>query len=311
MRAANRLLILAVMLLLGNSSVIAQQGATNSHYMFNQLLLNPAYAGSKEYVSTTLLYRRQWAGIEGAPVTYSGSVHGYLPKSKLGLGMYIQQDKIGVTSETDAYASIAYHLPMGAGRLSVGLQAGVSNFSSEVVKLSYWDPGDKVFDYNTFSSMLPNAGIGAYYYRPLFYAGISSPFVISYDKTRSGSIDPGVPVHHMVRRYNITAGGVIETERDLKFKPSFLVRFEPGGQMQYDLNLNVLINEIFWLGASYRGNDALVALVEYQVSKKLRLGYSYDYTLGDIGNYNSGSHEIMLGYDFGYPVMKMKSPRYF
>ncbi len=302
---------LFLLMVLGAAHAFSQQGPLMSHYMFNGLLLNPAYAGSKEYVSTTLMYRKQWAGIEGAPVTYSGTIHGLLKKKKLGLGMVLQQDKIGVTKQTDIYGMLAYHLPLGLGKLSVGLQAGISNFSSEVVKLTYWDPGDKVFDYNTFSNLLPNAGFGAYYYRELFYAGVSAPFLLSYDPNDNAAIEPDVPVHKQVRRYFLTAGGVIETERDLKFKPSVLVRYEAGAKMQYDLNLNILINDIFWLGTSYRSDDAIVILLEYQVNRKLRVGYSYDYTLGELGNYNSGSHEFMIGYDFGFSVTKMKSPRYF
>jgi len=288
-----------------------QQSPLMSHYMFNGLLLNPAYAGSKEYVSTTMLYRKQWTGMEGAPVTYSGSVHGLLKKKKLGWGALFQQDKIGVTKQTDFYGMLSYHLPMGEGKLSMGLQAGVSNFSSEVVKLTYWDPGDQVFEYNTFSNLLPNAGFGAYYYRELFYAGIAAPFLVSYNPNTSASFEPSVPVHQQERRYFATVGGVIETEQELKFKPSAMVRYERDAKIQYDLNLNVLINDIFWLGASYRSEESIVALIEYQVSRKLRFGYSYDYTLGALGNYNSGSHEIMIGYDFGFAVTKMKSPRYF
>lgn len=291
--------------------VNGQQSPLMSHYMFNGLLLNPAYAGSKEYVSTTMLYRKQWAGIEGAPVTYSGSLHGLLKKKKLGLGALLQQDKIGVTKQTDLYSMLSYHLPMGVGKLSVGLQAGVSNFSSEVVKLTYWDPGDKVFEFNTFSNLLPNAGFGAYYYRELFYAGISAPFLISYNPNENASIESNVPVHKQSRRYFATVGGVIETESEIKFKPSALVRYEANAPLQFDVNLNVLINDIFWIGASYRSDESIVALLEYQISRKFRFGYSYDYTLGQLGTYTSGSHEIMIGYDFGFAVTKMKSPRYF
>ena len=302
---------LLLLLLVCRTTVYSQQGPLMSHYMFNGLLLNPAYAGSKEFVSTTMLYRKQWAGIEGAPVTYNGSVHGLLKKKKLGLGALIQQDKIGVTKQTDFYGMLAYHLPVGLGKLSIGLQAGLSNFSSEVVNLTFWDPGDKVFAYNTFSNLLPNAGLGAYYYRDLFYAGVSAPYLISYDPNESSSFETSVPVHRMTRRYYVTAGGIIETEKELKFKPSMLIRYESGAPLQYDVNLNMLINDIFWIGASYRSDESIIALFEYQISRKLRVGYSYDYTLGELGNYSSGSHELMIGYDFGFPVTKMKSPRYF
>ena len=289
----------------------AQQSPVLSHYMFNYLLINPAYAGSHEYVSTTLLYRKQWAGIEGAPETESASIHGLIPKKRLGLGFYLQQDKIGVTKQTDIYGSSAYHLNLGEGKIAFGLQAGFTYLKSDLVKLTYWDPFDNVFNYNQFSTVLPNVGAGAYYYRTLFYAGISAPYLLSYDSLRKPDINPSKPIHHLVRRYYFTVGGVIETEQEIKFKPSLLIKYEQKGDLQYDINLNMLIKNIFWIGASYRSNDAVVTLLEYQISRKLRLGYSYDYTIGKLKNYNTGSHEVMLGYDFGYSILKMKSPRYF
>ncbi len=294
-----------------SSLVMAQQTPLVSHYMFNGLVLNPAYAGSKEFVSTTMMYRKQWVGFDGAPVTYSGSIHGLLPKKKLGMGAFIQKDKIGKTNQTDAYVSLAYHLPIGdVSKLSVGLQMGFTNFSSNVVELTYWDPGDKIFDYNTFTSVLPNAGFGAYFYRPLFYAGLSVPYLVNYKPSENFDQETK-QIHHLGRRAYFTMGGIIETEHDIKIKPSVLVKKEGDAPMQYDLNVNFLFNEIFWIGASYRSDEAIVALFEYQINRKFRVGYSYDITLGGISNYNSGSHELMLGYDFGYPVLKIKSPRYF
>ena len=289
----------------------AQQSPVLSHYMFNGLLLNPAYAGSKEYMSSTLMYRKQWVGISGAPVTYSGTIHGLIKKTKLGFGAIIQQDKIGITKQTDFYLSLAYHLPVGAGKLAVGIQGGFSNLSSEVVGLTYWDPGDPVYNYNKFSSLLPNVGMGIYYYRQMFYAGLSAPMILSYDKNYALAVSSDHQVHHLVRRYFATAGAVFETSDQIKLKPSFLFRTEAKGHSQLDLNLNILINDLFWIGASYRTNSAVVALFEYQLNRKLRIGYSYDYTLTELKNYNSGSHEFMLGYDFGFDVIKMKSPRYF
>ncbi len=289
----------------------AQQSPLMSHYMFNGLILNPAYAGSKEFVSSTLMYRKQWAGIDGAPVTYSGTIHGLIRKKKLGIGAILQQDKIGVTKQTDFYLSFAYHLPVGAGKLSVGIQGGFSNFASEVVDLTYWDPGDQVFNYNKFSSLLPNVGMGIYYYRDVFYAGLSAPMMLSYDKNYSFNVSSDNAVHHMVHRYYATAGGVFEASEQVKLKPSFLVKSEGKGPVQLDLNLNVMFNDIFWIGASYRTSAAVVALFEYQLNRNLRVGYSYDYTLNQLRNYTSGSHELMLRYDFGFDVIKMKSPRYF
>jgi len=306
-----RIFLLLFTVVLCPAGLLAQQGPLMSHYMFNGLLLNPAYAGSKEFVSTTLLYRKQWTGFEGAPVTYSGTIHGLFKKKRLGWGALVQQDEIGVTRQTDVYGVLSYHLPMGDARLSVGLQAGFSNFSSRLAGLKYWDRDDAVFPQQSTSDLLPNAGFGAYYYRERFYAGLSAPMLISYDPYDGASLETNIPVFRQVRRFYLNAGGIIETQKDIKLKPSVLVRAEPGSDIQFDLNMNVLFNDIFWVGASYRSNESIVALFEYQVSRKFRIGYSYDYTFGLLGSFNSGSHEVMLGYDFGFPVTKMKSPRYF
>jgi type IX secretion system PorP/SprF family membrane protein len=292
-------------------AVIAQQAQVQSHYMFNGLLLNPAYAGSKDYVSSALMYRKQWVGMDGAPSTQTLSIHGPLKKKKIGLGMYLMKDKIGVTSQTDLFGCFSYHLPMPNGKFSFGMQAGMNYFKSDIVNLRYWDPQDQVFIYNSYSNVLPNIGVGAYYYEPLFYAGFSIPGLISYNSNERFAVESDTVVYQYSRKYFLTAGYVIETEKDFKLKPSFMVKKEKSGPVQFDINLNLLINDIFWVGASYRSKDAIVALLEYQVNRKFRVGYSYDYTINKLRTYQSGSHEFMIGYDFGYDVLKMKTPRYF
>jgi type IX secretion system PorP/SprF family membrane protein len=136
------------------------------------------------------------------------------------------------------------------------------------------------------------------------------PYLVNY-KPSENFDQKTKQIHHLGRRAYFTMGGVFETEHDIKIKPSVLVKKEGDAPIQYDLNVNFLFNEIFWIGASYRSDEAIVALFEYQINRKFRVGYSYDITLGGISKYNSGSHELMLGYDFGYPVLKIKSPRYF
>ncbi|MEP7264281.1 MAG: type IX secretion system membrane protein PorP/SprF [Bacteroidota bacterium] len=311
MRAVKIVVYILLVLVATGSNMHAQQTPVQSHYMFNGLLLNPAYAGTKEYVSSAMMYRKQWVGLDGAPSTQTLSIHGPLKSKKVGLGLYLLKDKIGVTSETDLYGSFSYQLPMPDGKFSFGMQFGMNYFKSDLVNLRYWDPQDQVFIYNSYSNVLPNVGVGAYYYEPLFYAGFSVPSLISYNKNERFSVKSDTVIYQYNRRYLLTAGYVIETERDFKLKPSFLIKYEKGGPMQFDLNMNVLINDIFWVGASYRSSDAIVALIEYQVNRKFRIGYSYDYTLNKLRTYESGSHEIMIGYDFGYDVLKMKTPRYF
>lgn len=288
----------------------AQQREIISQYMFNPLLLNPAYAGSKQFSSSTFLFRKQWTGFDGAPTTALASIHGLLENKRVGLGAYICNDQTGITNRTDVFGSYAYHLPTNSGKISFGLEGGFSYFKSNVSELTVWDAQDPVYSQNSLTSFLPNFGAGVYFYSDVFYAGFSVPQLLSYDPLRPLSFKFD-EAYHAARHYYFSTGYVFESGYDIKIKPSLMFKYIKGAPVQYDINLNVLLSDIFWVGASYRSGDAIVAIAEYQITNQLRIGYSYDLTLSGLKNYNSGSHEIMLGYDFGYSVLKMKSPRYF
>lgn len=305
---------LTILLTLISMQAISQQDLQVSQYMFNHLLLNPGYAGSQEYMMATLLYRKQWVDFKGAPESQVATLHGPLGLSNFGWGALISHDKIGVTDRTDAYVNAAYHLRAGSRlRLSLGLRAGGGYFSYKNSDLTYWDEGDPAFSSDKVSKFLPNVGAGLYLYSRKFYAGVSVPTILSYDPQKSLSLDVsgGDVVPHQVRHYFATTGVAIELSPDVVMKPSVLVKYVDNAPLQADINLNFLLANTVWLGGSYRTGDSFVALLELQLSRKLRLGYSYDFTLTDIRDYSTGSHEIMLGYDFGYQIMKMKTPRYF
>ena len=292
----------------------AQQDLMVSLYMFNHLLLNPAYSGSHEYMMATALYRKQWVDLKGAPETQVASLHGPLGLTQFGWGALISHDKIGVTDRTDAYLNAAYHLKVGAKlRLSMGLRAGGGYYSYKNSDLTYWDEGDPAFAGDKVSKFLPNVGAGLYLYSRKFYAGLSVPTILSYDPTKSLSLSSssGEVVPHQVRHYFATVGTAIELSQDVVMKPSVLVKYVDKAPVETDFNLNFLLVNTLWIGGSYRTGDSFVGIIELQLTRKLRLGYSYDFTFTDIKDYSTGSHEIMLGYDFGYDIMKIKTPRYF
>ena len=290
-----------------------QQDILVSQYMFNHLLLNPAYAGSKDYMMATLLYRKQWVDFKGAPTTQVATLHGPVGLTNFGWGASISHDKIGVTDRTDAYLNAAYHLPVGPKmKLSLGLRAGGGYYSYKNSDLIYWDSNDPLFAGDKTSKFIPNIGAGAYLYTDKFYVGLSVPNVISYDTTKVLSLDmSGNVVPNQVRHYFATAGVALEVNPDVVIKPSVLVKYVQNAPIEADFNVNVLFAQVLWVGGSYRTGDSFVALLELQLTKKFRLGYSYDFTTTDVKNYSAGSHEIMIGYDFGYDIMKVKTPRYF
>lgn len=307
-------LIIVVLFLSGISQLKAQQDILVSHYMFNHLLINPAYAGSKDYMMTTLLYRKQWDGWKGAPETQIASIHGPVGLSNFGWGVLLSHDKLAVTDRTDAYLNAAYHLPISQKmKFSVGLRAGGGYYSYKNSDLVYWQENDPAFAGDRVTKFLPNVGLGAYLYTDKFYAGLSIPTVISYDPKTSLSVNTssGELIPHQVRHYFATSGYAWEVNPDVVLRPSVLVKYVPAAPVETDINLNVLLGQLIWVGGSYRTGDSFVALLEVQLGKQWRLGYSYDFTTTDVKDYSNGSHEIMLGYDFGYDIMKIKTPRYF
>jgi type IX secretion system PorP/SprF family membrane protein len=304
-------LIVVIIIILSATGLRAQQEPMLSQYMFNGLFLNPAYAGSHDNFSATMLYRKQWAGFNGAPQTAIASVDGPLLDHKMGLGLIISNDCIGVTNQTDVYGNYSYHIKTGnTSHLAFGIKAGFSQYTARLNDLVYWDQEDKVFMDNRSSALLMKAGFGMYYYAPKFYAGFSIPSLLAYDPTRYFSFDVNQS-SNVRRHYFVTSGYIFNITPDFMLKPSVLLKYEASAPFQADLNLNLLYKDRYWLGFSYRTGDAVVIMAELQATKRLRIGYAYDMTLSELNNYSFGTHEIMLGYEFGKDLMKIKTPRYF
>lgn len=286
----------------------AQHPPMLSQYMFNGLVINPAYTGSRDVLSLTGVYRHQWSGLEGAPRTQSIFLHSPLKNPKNNVGFMVVGDRIGVSNHTTIQCTYAYRIAGdGGGRLSFGMQGGVSllrdNWSSIVTD----EPDDNVFLADSPTFLVPRVGAGAYYDRPRWYIGISSPFLLDY-KNSDYKLYVAKSINH--RPALLTGGFLIRLNPDLLMKPSFLVKYIKGSPVETDINVNLIVKDVFWVGASYRTGDAIIAMLEYQISPQFRIGYAYDYSITPLQRFNGGSHEFMLRYEFGYKLKAM-SPRYF
>lgn len=292
----------------------AQQDPQYSQYMFNGLVINPAYAGSRGFFSATLLAREQWMGLEGAPSTQSFSFHGTSRNRRNGYGFSLVNDKIGVTNNLNLNAAYALRILLGENSaISLGLQGSMTNYRANFndVRLDYGaDPQitDPAFTGNEINRWLPNAGAGVYFQTPNFYLGASTPRIIQHDLTQnngSGSIAKQSP------HYFFTTGAMFRLGDNVQLRPSVMAKYQPAAPWQFDLNVHFLFAERLWLGASYRTEDALIFMAELQITKQFRIGYAYDMTTSELSDYNNGSHEFMLGFDFDFEKSKMVSPRYF
>lgn len=305
-----KVIIIIILALSGWGISHAQQDATVDQYMFNGLYLNPAYAGSHEYMTTTLIVRKQWAQFEGAPFSQFLSLEGMVGRN-VGLGLLVSNDRIGVTNQTNFITNYAYHIKAGRkGKLSLGVDAGLTLYNAKLSDLIYWDQNDGVFENNIRNKPIAIVGTGAYYYTDRFFMGFSVPNLINYDPSYRLSIDKG-NIPHLVNHYYFTTGYAIKISEMLDLKPSVLFKFTKNAPLNVDINLNALIAKKFWIGASYRTNKGIVGMMDFLIKDLMRVGYAYTYPLNEINNYTSGTHEVMLGFDILKKEEKVKSPRYF
>ena len=301
--------ILTILILLQAASwLYGQQDAQYTQYMFNGLALNPAYAGSRGTISSTLLFRKQWVGVPGSPTTISFGFHLPTKNNRNGFGITFTEDLLGYISQQWVNASYAYRIRLGKGALCLGLQGGFLNYRINWDKATLADDIDPILPLGVENIMLPNVGTGIYYHTSSFYAGFSIPHLIN---MRINQLPTTGDFAKTYRHFFLTAGIVLLKGKPIKLHPSFLIKYVAGAPISIDINLNTIFYDRVWLGVSWRHFDSLDLLAMVVISPKFRLGYSYDFTMTRLRKYNSGSHEIMLGLDIPYNKRKIKSPRYF
>jgi len=301
-------------LILVTLSVKAQQTPMYTHYMYNTLMVNPAYAGSRDALTITALNRSQWVDFGGAPVTQTLSMHTPLRSEHIGLGLSILNDKIGPTNNTSVFADFAFIMKLtNKSKLSLGLSAGANIFRANLNSLELTEQNDPVFANNINNLVTPNFGFGAYYSRERFYAGISVPNLIENSYSEISQANGNTLIGKAQRHYFFIAGALFNLSPNLALKPTTLVKVTNGAPVQADLTASFIIMNKFLLGGMIRTGDAVGALVGLDITDQFHLGYSFDWSYGlKTGKYNNGSHELVLRYDFIFHSKKqIHSPRYF
>ena len=274
--------------------IIAQQAPHYTQYMYNTVVINPAYAGARADFTIGALSRTQWVGIEGAPTTQTFSMNARLVDG-VGMGLSVLHDEVGLLKSTDVSVDISYTLIMGYHqRLALGLKGTYANYVNDLASGITVD--DEV--YASINGKYPNVGFGMFYYNDTFFGGVSIPQLL---KTPKFIIDNNFQ-SGITENTNVfaTFGMRMDINDNLKFKPSTMVKYTSGLPISVDINSNFLYKKWLELGVSYRYNDSVSGMIAILPTDKIRIGYAYDYTLTNLGNYNSGTHEIMLLFDFDF-----------
>lgn len=319
--------IICFALLASTFYAVAQQDAQYSQYMFNTLVINPAYAGYKGSLNLSALHRSQWVGVQGAPKTQSLVLDGSFASDKVGLALTVVNDRIGIQGQTNAYFNYAYKIKTSEqGTLAFGLGLGLGQYTLNNGDATFNDPSDPSFNSGKLSFIAPDARTGVHFSTDKFYIGLSATNLFS------KAIDYSAASKNLVikqgRHIFFTGGYLIDVNDFLKFKPSFLIKEDTKGPTNLDINNFFLLGEKVWIGASYRTSinlwkknstvgdikaaDAVVGLLEVFAGGGFRLGYAYDHSVSSLQGFDNGSHELSIGYTFGSKKdYRILSPRYF
>lgn len=293
-------------------AVTAQQDPQYTQYMYNPVIVNPAYAGNRGVMSITGVHRSQWLGLDGAPQTQSLSVHTPITDSRLGIGLSVVNDEVGPSDETYIAADFSYTLALRDGaRISAGIKAGFHVLNVDFGKLNPFDNLDPTLLGNVNNKFSPTVGLGLHYHTDRFYVGLSAPNLL--ETNHFNNSDTAVFIAQERIHYFITSGYVFDLTQQVKFKPATMVKMVSGAPLQVDLSGNFLFNEKFTVGAAYRWNAALSGMVAFQLTQQIMVGFAYDREVTRLGNsiFNDGSYELFARFELFNSYDKIITPRFF
>lgn len=304
--------ILLLVLVTSSGAVWAQQDAHYTQFMFNKLYFNPAYAGSKEALCLSGIYRNQWIGMDGAPQTATLNLHAPIWKRRMGVGGSITNDRIGLTDRWVFDLNYAYRIQLPKSSvLSIGLRGSVSYMSIR------WDQAELTqnFDQSVPTAMnskvLPNFGAGVYYQAKQWYVGLSLPRLfenrIDFNTNQQSTIEPKLTQH-----YFLSGGVSIDLGKHVQLQPNVLLKYAPNTPFDADINCSLVFFETILFGLSYRVGDSIDGLIQWRIVPQFTLSAAYDFTLTPLQQFNRGSLEVMLEYCFYTKKGKrLHNPRFF
>ncbi len=298
--------VIAGLVLLLSEQSVAQQQPQFTQYMFNGLVINPAYAGADEALSLTFIQRKQWAGIENSPSTQSLLAHTLFKKKQTGIGFILINDRLGVHKNLNALADYAYHLRVGEkSYLSMGVQAGIHNRKSDYASLMANSGADPKLYNAAISNTSINFGMGLYFRSPRLHVGISTPELIPETITLNDTLS--IQISHI--NFFLFSKYLITVNENINVEPSVLLKYLSGVPVSFDLNMNLIYRKAVTLGLSYRKSESIDFMLKGQITPQLQFGYSYDHSIGKVSNVSNGSHELMIQYLFKFVQANVTSPR--
>ena len=299
-------LIIFLMAFLVSYMSYGQREPLYTQYMYNIGAFNPAYVGTVDKLDISGLYRAQWIDIPGAPRNIRVGANIPFESRKHGMGLNVISDEIGPTTNTFVDVSYSYQINLSEfTKLSFGIAAGGSFLNVDFSKGDFENPGEPILDQATINEFYPTIGAGLFLYQDNWYLGASVPNFLTdglYDDSVAQIVEDKL-------QFIFIGGYIFDLSDSLKFKPAFLVNQIQGAPTTVNISTNFLIKDLFTLGAAYSIDNAVTGLAGFQISSSTFIGYSYDYNTTGLGEFNSGSHEIILKFYLGQGSGKSKSDK--
>ncbi len=312
-------ILMLALAMLSVLSLTAQQDAQYTQWMFNKLSLNPGYAVSSDYACGSALHRSQWVGLEGAPVSQSLNVRIPFQGKNAGVGLSINHDKIGPTNSWTVSGIYAYRIDFGNNRtLGIGLQGTVRSYRVNYTETVSIQSGDGIIPTTDEARTIPNFGVGLYYSTPKYFIGLSAPRLLEGDLSFFNDGSGNTDFSREERHAFLMAGVVFELNNALKLKPSVLFKYVADAPFDADLHASLIFYDTFWAGLTYRlggigdsAGESLDLVLQLQLSRAIRLGFAYDYSLSKVRDYSDGTFEVVLDYCLNPGNDRLTNPRFF
>jgi type IX secretion system PorP/SprF family membrane protein len=307
----NRILLLLFTGVFGlGVNLTAQQHFGHTQYLWNQMAINPAYAGSQESLHTGVFYRNQWAGFEGAPTTENVFAHAPISRNGFGAGVNLVRDRIGISRNVAVQTSFSYKMKFNEGALSFGLSGEYGSQRFDWTQTDPYDMGDQAIPFADVAANYVNFGFGMYFSNEVFFAGVAVPRLLETQQSYRNSESMAHALYTFSRHVYLTAGAVFEVSDALNIQPVAMMRYVEGAPLQADAGVLLNINRVMWVGTNVRWGDSVSIVFDYDITSQLRIGYGFDYTLTRLQGH-AGTHEFFLGYALQKRRDGYTHPRFF
>lgn len=296
---------ISLLMLISFSSLHSQEDPLYSQYQFNQLMINPAYAGIYNQVSGGLISRFQWAGIDGGPRTNTATIQAALKSGSIGLGAVILNDRFGVSNNYEIQVAASYNINLETSRFAMGLQGGMIQYGYDFsnVEFDFLDDPEIMSGHDTFYK--PNFGVGFMYMSQTFFVGASIPRILNVSIT-----DGSTTSERYKKHYYLTAGYVTEIDR-IPVKAMSMMRYKQDGNLSTDLSLSIYLDMAVWAGVTIRDLKHFGVLSIFEVGDKMKIGYSFEIPSNSLVYGNFGTHEVSLLFNFNVSKQNMFVDKYF